>query len=71
MYIIVPIKIYGYMKRIMKWPVVLSLMMVQKKWSTKNNGNQLPLEEDIRLVGTPLPIKEAKIEWYIEAVVIA
>ena len=22
--------------------------------------NQLPLEEDIRLVGTPLPIKEAK-----------
>jgi hypothetical protein len=32
--------------------------------------NQLPLEEDIRLVGTPLPIKEAKNdEWYIEAVV--
>ena len=23
-------KIYGYMKRIMKWPVVLSLMMVQR-----------------------------------------
>lgn len=30
----------------------------------------LPLEEDIRQIGTPLPVKEAKNdEWYIEGVV--
>ena len=41
-----------------------------KEMEYEEQWNQLPLEEDIRLVGTPLPIKEAKNdEWYIEAVV--
>ena len=31
--------------------------------------NKLPLEEDIKALGTPLPLKESKDdEWYIEAV---
>lgn len=31
--------------------------------------NELPLEEDMKAYGTPLPIKEAKDdEWYIETV---
>ena len=31
-----------------------------KEMEYEEQWNQLPLEEDIRLVGTPLPIKEAK-----------
>ena len=39
-------------EKIMRWPVVLSLMMVRKEMEYEEQWNQLPLEEDIRLVGT-------------------
>ena len=32
-------------EKIMRWPVVLSLMMVRKKWSMKNNGTNCLLKK--------------------------
>ena len=52
-------KIYGYMKNNEVAGCIIAYDG-SKEMEYEEQWNQLPLEEDIRLVGTPLPIKEAK-----------